>query len=708
MEKWIFSLDEPNIDKDKFILRFGGKAFGLLQAKKKGLNVPLTHLVSSELFDLFVSLYRPKIEEDFIQYAPEFIRKHVKWNQFEEGQYAVRSSAIEEDSVSESFAGVFESKLNVSKTDIEMAIAKVWASSISKRAKNYDHQNCQKMAVVIQPMIEGDIAGVYFSKNPSPANIFESDLAVLEFAHVSGDQIVSGAITPKRFLGNEMTHLPWSSSVLNAHKLLANNIDMEFAIDSKGEFWLLQQRPISAIKESHVIDLTQYDRRYKRVMQPLDIEMLIGGCCSHLPQYLEFDFTIDPWMVMTTAKDGCQELWVDKKLDLAIVDSIKSNIVSNSQYCDRILDRYMKIHQSILEHPFLDYANNTKSLKSRFDEWFEVMNGYAAHYYVPMFMLDALHSCLLDIMGDEAKNDLFELGTYQIDSLYERFENELRSNPKLSDNQLEELSKRYGFLNCHQVSEKGYSPSRIREIQKNLKPKVSVNQKDKYIELLKKKYDHLEGFTPLLELFRKWMSIRNQEMEYYMYACEQSSDFIEEIAKRFAISPEEVWNLNRHEVVTRFKSMKSENITKTDIAQKVIYFMDNQAVASSKIKLKRLQKIDKESLRGDVVYGEGVIEARVKVAFSPEDLVGFKCDGTAVVVVTGMTSPDFIPYMEGVAALITDEGGILCHAAILSREMGLPCIVGTSDGTEQLKTGDTVKIDFDSGCIMGLSKNKSK
>jgi len=69
------------------------------------------------------------------------------------------------------------------------------------------------------------------------------------------------------------------------------------------------------------------------------------------------------------------------------------------------------------------------------------------------------------------------------------------------------------------------------------------------------------------------------------------------------------------------------------------------------------------------------------------------------ILVTGMTRPEFILFMKKASAIITDEGGITCHAAIISRELGIPCVIGTKIATQVLKDGDLVEVDADKGVV---------
>ncbi|ARW24800.1 Pyruvate, water dikinase [Pediococcus acidilactici] len=96
----------------------------------------------------------------------------------------------------------------------------------------------------------------------------------------------------------------------------------------------------------------------------------------------------------------------------------------------------------------------------------------------------------------------------------------------------------------------------------------------------------------------------------------------------------------------------------------------------------------------------GLASGVVHVIDNPKDIDQFK---QGEVLVTVMTSPDWVPAMKKATAIITNDGGMTCHAAIVSREMQIPCIVGTKSknlaATDALKTGDVVTIDAKNGVV---------
>jgi phosphohistidine swiveling domain-containing protein len=100
-------------------------------------------------------------------------------------------------------------------------------------------------------------------------------------------------------------------------------------------------------------------------------------------------------------------------------------------------------------------------------------------------------------------------------------------------------------------------------------------------------------------------------------------------------------------------------------------------------------------LRGQTAM-KGTVRGKVRVLHSKSEISTLKA---GEILVTAMTTPDYLPAMHRAAGFITDEGGITCHAAIVAREMKKPCVIGTKIATQALKTGDTIELDADQGII---------
>ena len=75
------------------------------------------------------------------------------------------------------------------------------------------------------------------------------------------------------------------------------------------------------------------------------------------------------------------------------------------------------------------------------------------------------------------------------------------------------------------------------------------------------------------------------------------------------------------------------------------------------------------------------------------------------VLVSVATTPSIVTAMKKAAAIVTDQGGLTCHAAIVSRELGVPCVVGTKIATASLKDGDLVEVDAMKGIVRKLENS---
>jgi pyruvate,water dikinase len=130
--------------------------------------------------------------------------------------------------------------------------------------------------------------------------------------------------------------------------------------------------------------------------------------------------------------------------------------------------------------------------------------------------------------------------------------------------------------------------------------------------------------------------------------------------------PETVWSAKTMETPTRVEERKPE---------------------------KELKVVVKGLAAGKRGYGVGV----AKVVLTPDEAAKTMKKGN--VLVTDMTNPDFVPFMKIASAIVTNKGGITSHAAIVSRELSIPCVVGTENATEVMKTGQEYTVDSRNGVI---------
>ena len=120
---------------------------------------------------------------------------------------------------------------------------------------------------------------------------------------------------------------------------------------------------------------------------------------------------------------------------------------------------------------------------------------------------------------------------------------------------------------------------------------------------------------------------------------------------------------------------------------------------------------DASSDLGDVLVrglgaSPGMAAGTVKIVLDIDELDKIK-DGD--IMVTTMTTPDMVPAMRRASGIVTDEGGVTCHASIISRELGIPCVVGTGDATTALKENSGVTLDGKKGLVFdGITQTKEE
>ena len=95
----------------------------------------------------------------------------------------------------------------------------------------------------------------------------------------------------------------------------------------------------------------------------------------------------------------------------------------------------------------------------------------------------------------------------------------------------------------------------------------------------------------------------------------------------------------------------------------------------------------------------GVSVGAAIVAFSPDEVQASVAQDSPFILVTTMTDPEWLLVMSRASGIVTDQGGLLSHPAIVARELGIPCVVGTRTATSQLSTGSAIRIDGLAGTV---------
>ncbi len=247
--------------------------------------------------------------------------------------------------------------------------------------------------------------------------------------------------------------------------------------------------------------------------------------------------------------------------------------------------------------------------------------------------------------------------------------------------------------------------SKLEKEFESLKNKISeLDHKKKEIF---EKYDFTDDLKLHFEVIRMF-AIGIDERKAAML---KSSYFIEvfckEASMRFDIDP---WDIKYYTFEEYRELLLTGKVVDKDLLEKrrklSVCFMEKEGEHG--VKVKWLYGKEAEQIF-DKTLVKATDEIKGQVANSPVP----KLTGTVQVImdvhkesfdegnilVTSMTRPEFVPLMRKAKAIVTDEGGITCHAAIMSRELGIPCIIGTKNATKTLKDGDVVEIDADKGIV---------
>ena len=224
--------------------------------------------------------------------------------------------------------------------------------------------------------------------------------------------------------------------------------------------------------------------------------------------------------------------------------------------------------------------------------------------------------------------------------------------------------------------------------------------KEKYNEFIAKgKID--PDLIKIADLLRRYIFLRTYRGEAIVKSMVIIKPLLNEIASRFNLTLEDIVYFTPDEIMKLLQSGEMPDYKLRKIGFNIM-ILDGKPRLISGVKSREIDYKEISELKGEGIVA-GVVKGRVKIIMGKEDIKKFiKGD----ILVTQMTSPDMMPAMVRTSAIITDEGGITCHAAIVARELRIPCIIATKIATKVLKDGDLVEVNANKGIIRILEKTK--
>ncbi len=582
---------------------------------------------------------------------PEDIAKEIssEFNKLDTHFVAVRSSATAEDSASAAWAGQLDSFLNTTEATLLQNVQRCFASLFTPRAIFYRfekglHDSKISVAVVVQKMVESKVSGIAFSVHPVTE---DQNQLIIEAGFGLGEAIVSGQITPDSYVVEK-----------NPRRIIDTNIaDQERGIYRKE-------------KGENEWQMISYSKRKEQKLsneQILELSEIIIGIEKH------YGFP-------------CDIEWAFEGGKFYIVQSRPITTLQNEHEPEKSRADILKAIEwhSDWSGPFSLFSLTPSAGKVYLQGLQKYFGKNINHFFVPY--RKGIAFCRLP------EREYQELGKYLLEKTRDEifFSNWVEQFKKTADEvlrrvpkspkefleQFSELLPFYEAYGAYNVATKIVFDVCYNELSQSAKERLEEARK--YSETFYK--DDAKNFENAIQYIVGKTGYTVEEVGMLTY--EEFERYLENGAL-----PE------RERLRDRWESSGA-------------YFTEDGLQILSGQEMTEIENfwLSRESQRGIVgqVAYKGKARGKCRIVLDYSKAIFEEGE----VLITGMTDPHFVPLMKKAAAIVTDGGGMLSHAAIVSRELKKPCIIGTKIATQVLKDGDLVEVDADNGVVRILERRK--
>lgn len=816
--------------------KLGNKGESLLQMKAEGFNVPSGFVLDSGAYDDFVSFNKlgdtvndaiKNLTKDNVKETseriinsfdgaalPDSILKDIKDIVGEGRLYAVRSSGTKEDLDKFSFAGQYQTFLNVAISDIADNVINCYKSMFSEIILSYLANrkidlNDLKMSVVVQEMVDSDFSGICFTLNPATGNDKEM---LIEVSEGLGENIVSGKTVPEQFRYNWFTEtlagkgtgkfitddqaVSYARTFAGIQQMYGFPCDIEFAIKD-GELYILQARRITSIKYSEITDLWttadfkdggvsatvctpymwslyEYIWEYSlrkfivdsKILKDEELPKKLGEMyygrpywnlsavkktMSRIIGYKEREFDSEYGIVGDYEGDG----FVTKttpatlaKMGVIAIEQtkiLKDRTENNERYKNELLDLYFGYKKALdegkiddIQSAFLRITKETYLRSETTYFWQIFLNTIHQSMYKDSLLKYVSESEYLTLLGG-IDNISHLLPFYEMWDITRKIRSDesvlsywtdndaltIAGELDSSDNCLpsvKELINKYGYHSDKELDitypcyyeEPQTIISMIKDMILLEDDYSPVEDKERgnagYSEMLAKirdkvsagKYKKIEQKVKNMRRMLWWREeFRDVSTRFYYMLRMYTMEYAKYLEKNGVLSNwEDVWFLKVGDLWDYIDGKNDKSKLAEIIARNKYYYnayrnyISENEIGSGFTAISTVPE-DENTLKGlGANNGRITGTARVIEDFSQIDRLQ---EGD--ILVTRFTDTGWTPKFAILSGIVTEYGGILCHAAIVSREYGIPAIVCCKEAMSRISDGQTITIDGTTGIV---------
>ncbi len=670
----------------------GGKGASLGEMTQAGIPVPPGFVVTTDAFDRF--LREAELEADIetilhtvnheqvssVERASEHIRALIlaaampedlaneitqAFKELNAPLVAVRSSATAEDGAKAAWAGQLESFLNTNDASLLNHVKACWASLFTPRALFYRHeQNLPtqtiSVAVVVQAMVESEVSGIAFSVHPISE---DRNQLLIEASYGLGEAIVSGQVTPDNYVVEKE---PRRILETNVHAKTRGIFGSEH-----GNAWQdvpVEKRDVSALTTKQIEELAEL---------VIAIERHYGFPCD-----IEWAFERGTFYIVQSRPITTLKMPTNNPADAVLASDLKHRGVF-----ERVV-QFPSIPVIYIEAMLACYEPNAfaASLGLRYAPttvyW---LDDQTEGWIVPQTKIQVTDQAVIELIDRELQRFAQEA---------QKMLAPIVSRP-IPDYVVEEL--REALLMVNRVSTEIYQRF-IFLTDELLNP-----SDDALIHRLQETRLHLDGLV-VNYLFKAYENLICAFTDEY----KMSSKIVE-----------------RATTAELLRALAGETLSETELEGRAIAFVfingtrhtllggEAKAVAHAlreqdPTRFNQRAAVQEGQLTGGVGH-KGKVTGYVRVLraadYQNQTAIAALREAQDYILVTPMTRPELVPYIKNAKAFVTDEGGVTCHAAIIAREMGKPCVIGTKFATQMLEDGDLVEVDANEGVVRVLNSS---